>query len=192
MRQVELKPNPSPPMRDELPECLHLDRLDTPIGRALLVSDEDGYLRILDWEDHEDRMRLHLRRRYPSLMLDDDRAPTSIRDPLERYFAGELAALEEVPWRSEGTPFQQRVWDELTRIPVGATISYAMLAERIGKASAVRAVGLANGANPVGVVVPCHRVIGTNGSLTGYGGGLPRKRWLLRHEGALAEVELAL
>jgi methylated-DNA-[protein]-cysteine S-methyltransferase len=137
-------------------------------------------------------MRLHLRRRYPSLMLEDARAPASIRGPLERYFAGELAALVEVPWRSQGTPFQQRVWNELTRIPMGETISYAMLAERIGKASAVRAVGLANGANPVGVVVPCHRVIGTNGSLTGYGGGLPRKRWLLRHEGALVEAELAL
>ena len=186
-----MKPN-STHMPDQLPDRLHLDRLNTPIGRALLVSDDDGFLRILDWEDHEDRMRIHLRRRYGSVPLDEGRAPSPISGPLERYFAGELAALGEVPWRSEGTPFQQRVWDELTRIPMGETISYAMLADRIGKASAVRAVGLANGANPVSVVVPCHRVIGADGSLTGYGGGLPRKRWLLRHEGALVETELAL
>jgi methylated-DNA-[protein]-cysteine S-methyltransferase len=179
-------------MPEEPPERLHLDRLETPIGQALLVSDDEGLLRVLDWEDHEDRMHLHLRRRYGSLRIEEKRAPAPIREPLERYFAGELGALSEVPWRSEGTPFQHLVWNELTRIPVGETLSYAGLASRIGKGSAVRAVGLANGANPVGVVVPCHRVIGTNGSLTGYGGGIERKRWLLRHEGALQERELAL
>ena len=94
--------------------------------------------------------------------------------------------------RWQGTTFQHLVWDALTRIPVGETVSYGELADRIGKASAVRAVGLANGANPISVVVPCHRVIGSDGSLTGYGGGLPRKRWLLRHEGALPATELDL
>ena len=83
-----------------------------------------------------------------------------------------------------GTPFQRAVWAALRRIPAGETLSYGQLAAQIGKPKAVRAVGLANGSNPVGVVVPCHRVIGADGSLTGYGGGLPRKLWLLEHEGA--------
>jgi methylated-DNA-[protein]-cysteine S-methyltransferase len=171
---------------------LHLGRLDTPIGQALLISDDEGLLRLLDWQDHEERMRVILRRRYGAVRLEEGRAPERIRRPLARYFAGELKALHEVPFRSEGTPFQLRVWDALTKIPMGETTSYGALAERIGKPSAVRAVGLANGANPISVVVPCHRVIGSDGSLTGYGGGLERKRWLLRHEGALPETELAL
>lgn len=102
-----------------------------------------------------------------------------------RYFAGELAALDGVPVELNGTEFQKQVWLALRRIPSGATISYAELARRIGKASAVRAAGSANGANPVAVIVPCHRVIGSNGSLTGYGGGIERKQWLLAHEGVV-------
>jgi len=180
------------PRPERQPDRLHLDRLETPIGRALLVSDDEGVLRVLDWEDHEDRMRLYLRRRYGAPRIEEGRACEQIRLPLERYFAGELQALEQITWRSEGTPFQHLVWNALTRIPVGETLSYGALASHIGKASAVRAVGLANGTNPVGVVVPCHRVIGSNGSLTGYGGGMERKRWLLRHEGALPRAELDL
>jgi methylated-DNA-[protein]-cysteine S-methyltransferase len=171
---------------------LYLDSLDTPIGTALLVTDEDGALRLLDWEDHEERMRVLLRRQYGSVALERGPAPASIREPLERYFAGELAALSEIPWRTQGTPFQHLVWTALTGIPAGETLSYGALAARIGRASAVRAVGLANGANPVSVVVPCHRVIGAAGSLTGYGGGLERKRWLLRHEGAIRVSDLPL
>jgi methylated-DNA-[protein]-cysteine S-methyltransferase len=102
---------------------------------------------------------------------------------LRRYFAGELTALDAVPVELNGTDFQKQVWLALRRIPSGATISYAELARRIGKAPAVRAVGSANGANPVAVIVPCHRVIGSDGSLTGYGGGIERKQWLLAHEG---------
>ncbi len=98
------------------------------------------------------------------------------------YFDGELHAIDSLPTATEGTPFQQCVWRALREIPAGQTVSYGALANRIGKPSAVRAVGLANGANPIGIVVPCHRVIGANGSLTGYGGGLERKRWLLHHE----------
>ncbi|MBV8450462.1 MAG: methylated-DNA--[protein]-cysteine S-methyltransferase [Hyphomicrobiales bacterium] len=169
-----------------------LDRLDTPIGTALLVTDDDGNLRLLDWEDHEDRMRVLLRRGYGPVALGRGPAPAAVRLPLERYFAGELSALSEIPWRTQGTEFQQLVWRALADIAVGETMSYGALAARIGKASAVRAVGLANGANPVSVVVPCHRVIGSDGSLTGYGGGIERKRWLLRHEGATAAAELAL
>jgi methylated-DNA-[protein]-cysteine S-methyltransferase len=180
------------PMQEKPLDRLHIDRLDTPIGRALLASDDDGVLCVFDWEDHEDRMRVLLRRQYGPVRLEEGRAPGQIRLALERYFEGELEALAEIPWRTRGTPFQRRVWKALTDIPVGETLSYGALAHRIGKASAVRAVGLANGANPVSVVVPCHRVIGADGSLTGYGGGLERKRWLLRHEGALPETELPL
>ena len=171
---------------------LHLDRFDTPIGRALLVTDDGGALRLLDWEDHEERMRVLLRRQYGSVALEGGPAPDCVRRPLERYFAGDLSALSEIPWRAQGTAFQELVWRALTGIAAGETMSYGALAKRIGKANAVRAVGLANGANPVSVVVPCHRVIGSDGSLTGYGGGLERKRWLLRHEGALATTELEL
>lgn len=111
----------------------------------------------------------------------------ALRARLEAYFAGDLDALSAIEVRpASGTAFQRRVWEELRRIPAGETISYAELARRIGRPSAVRAVGAANGRNPIALVVPCHRVIGKDGSLTGYAGGLERKRWLLEHEGARA------
>jgi methylated-DNA-[protein]-cysteine S-methyltransferase len=103
---------------------------------------------------------------------------------MKNYFAGELGAIDDLPVKTAGTPFQRAVWSALREIPLGATESYGKLAERIGRPTAVRAVGLANGSNPIGIVVPCHRVIGANGSLTGYGGGMERKRWLLEHEKA--------
>jgi len=108
--------------------------------------------------------------------------PQGLRDAIERYFAGDVSAIDDIPAETAGTPFQRSVWNELRRIPSGAVISYGKLAEQIARPKAVRAVGLANGANPIGIVVPCHRVIGSNGSLTGYGAGLERKRWLLDHE----------
>jgi len=108
-----------------------------------------------------------------------------VANVLQRYFSGEISALDAVPVELNGTAFQKDVWQALRRIPSGATISYSELARRIGRAAAVRAVGAANGANPVAVIVPCHRVIGSNGSLIGYGGGLERKRWLLAHEGTV-------
>src|SRR5262249_24563412 len=104
---------------------------------------------------------------------------------MRRYFAGDLRAIEALVVDPGGTPFQQRVWAALRRIPVGTTVAYSALAQRIGDPLAVRAVAAANGQNPIGIVIPCHRVIGAAGSLVGYGGGLPRKRWLLAHEGAL-------
>lgn len=163
---------------------LTLDRLPTPIGDALLLTDDAGRLRALDWENYEGRMRLLARRHYGDAPLVEGRAPEAVLAALRGYFAGDLEALHAVPWRTNGTDFQRRVWSALCDIPVGETLSYAGLAARIGAPKAVRAVGLANGANPVGVVVPCHRVIGANCALTGYGGGLERKRWLLAHEGA--------
>jgi methylated-DNA-[protein]-cysteine S-methyltransferase len=102
------------------------------------------------------------------------------------YFDGDVRALDALPVKTQGTAFQSEVWAALRAIPVGQTRSYGQLAAAIGRPSAVRAVGLANGSNPVGVIVPCHRVIGANGTLTGYAGGLERKRWLLAHEAANA------
>lgn len=110
--------------------------------------------------------------------------PHGVRAAFEAYFGGRLDALSGLPLAPEGTAFQRRVWDELCRIPVGATITYSQLAERIGKPGATRAVGTANGRNPLGVVIPCHRVVAADGRLGGYTGGLPRKRWLLAHERA--------
>jgi methylated-DNA-[protein]-cysteine S-methyltransferase len=166
------------------PDVLTLERLPTPIGEALVVSDEQGTLRAFNWTDYEDRMLAWLERRYPAAARRQGRTPAALREPIAAYFAGAIEALEGLPWKAVGTPFQLTVWAALCTIPPGETLSYGQLAERIGRPRAVRAVGLANGANPIGVVVPCHRVIGANGTLTGYGGGLPRKRWLLGHEGA--------
>ena len=166
------------------PERLDLDRLATPIGEALIVTDESGYLRALDWSDYEPRMTQLLRRHYGSLAPQPGSAPGAVRRRLQRYFEGDVGCLSAIEWRTAGTPFQRRVWAALTAIPPGKTLSYGVLAMKLGCPKAVRAVGLANGANPVSVVVPCHRVIGADGSLTGYGGGLSRKRWLLAHEGA--------
>jgi methylated-DNA-[protein]-cysteine S-methyltransferase len=149
----------------------------------VLLQDDDAHVRALDWDDHEARMTDLLRRHYGArveLAAGDGSGDNVAR--LRRYFAGEIGALDEVPVATNGTPFQRAVWRELRAVRAGATISYAELARRIARPSAVRAVGHANGANPIGVVVPCHRVIGSDGSLTGYGGGLERKRWLLAHE----------
>jgi methylated-DNA-[protein]-cysteine S-methyltransferase len=164
---------------------LFLDRVPTPIGIALVVTADDGVLRAFDWADYEERMQRLLRRHYGADVRVDERpAPVAIRDALDAYFGGDVRRLDDIPCRTAGTPFQRRVWAGLREIPAGRTLSYGALATRLGVPAAVRAVGLANGQNPIGVVVPCHRVIGANGALTGYGGGLERKRWLLAHEGA--------
>jgi methylated-DNA-[protein]-cysteine S-methyltransferase len=170
------------------PETFCLDRLQTPIGIALLVTDPDGALRALDWEDYETRLRQLLRLQYGATILRDAPAPDDLKSALQRYFAGDLDGLKLIKWRVAGTPFQRKVWTALTAIPAGTTTSYGALAAQLGMPKAVRAVGLANGSNPISVVVPCHRVIGANGSLTGYGGGLPRKRWLLEHEGVVLKA----
>lgn len=161
-----------------------LDRFAAPPGDLLLVFDAEGRLRALDFVTHEERMQRLLRLHYGAVTLVERTAPEGIREPLERYFGGELDALDAVPTATGGTAFQRDVWTALRRIPAGTTQSYGQLAAAIGRPAAVRAVGLANGANPLGIVVPCHRVIGQNARLTGYGGGLERKRWLLAHEGA--------
>jgi methylated-DNA-[protein]-cysteine S-methyltransferase len=163
---------------------LFVDRVNTPIGELLLVSDNAGKLRAVDWTDYESRMLRLLRLHYGKngFKLEPAYNPHGLTDAIKRYFAGDVDAIGDIPVETVGTAFQRSVWNELRRIPSGAAISYGRLAERIARPKAVRAVGLANGANPIGIVVPCHRVIGSNGSLTGYGGGLERKRWLLEHE----------
>jgi methylated-DNA-[protein]-cysteine S-methyltransferase len=178
-------------MTSSPPERLILDRQPTPIGEALLVTDDAGRLRAFDFDSHEARMSALLGRHYGQVRPEIGAAPASLKTAVEAYFGGELAALGDIVWATAGTDFQRRVWTALTEIPVGSTWSYGRLAAHIGLPKAMRAVGLANGANPVAVVVPCHRVIGANGTLTGYGGGLDRKRWLLNHEGAVFRDEPA-
>ena len=140
-------------------------------------------MRALDFADFEARMMRLLGRHSPGFSLTDGRAPETVRRAVEAYFAGDVRALDGVAVKTGGTDFQRSVWAALRAIPAGETRSYGQLAAAIGSPKAVRAAGLANGQNPVAVIVPCHRVIGANGTLTGYAGGLERKRWLLRHEG---------
>ncbi len=168
---------------------LQLEHIPSPLGTILLAWTKDDELAALDFETHEARflhlLRLHHR---AGTTLTAARAPRTIREPIEAFFSSELTAIERVRVHLGGTPFERTVWNALRTIPVGTTTSYGRLAASLGKPKASRAVGRANGANPVGIVVPCHRVIGADGSLTGYGGGIERKRWLLEHEGARARA----
>jgi methylated-DNA-[protein]-cysteine S-methyltransferase len=167
-------------------QTFSLERLNTPTGPMLIVTDDEELLRAVDWEDHEPRMQRLMRIHYGAgtVRPRDGTGPSAACRSLQAYFAGELDAISGLPTATNGTEFQRTVWDALCRIPVGQTVSYGALAAQIGRPTARRAVGLANGANPIAIVVPCHRVIGANASLTGYGGGLERKRWLLAHEDA--------
>ena len=162
---------------------LFIDHLSSPIGTLTLAWD-DGALRALDFHGFEDRFQRLLESHYGKCQLKRAQMPDSFRAALDAYFKGNFSLIEALPVRTGGTSFQQQVWAALREIPAGTTMSYGELAIKIGKPSASRAVGGANGANPVGIVVPCHRVIGADGSLTGYGGGMERKRWLLEHERA--------
>jgi methylated-DNA-[protein]-cysteine S-methyltransferase len=161
---------------------LWLQRRPSPIGDMLLAWDAEARLRVLDFSDYEERMQTLLRLHYGDCELIDAALPDAISGALTRYFGGDIPAIGHVAVMSGGTDFQRAVWAELRNIPAGETISYGELAHRLGRPKAVRAVGGANGANPIGIVVPCHRVIGANGTLTGYGGGMHRKKWLLTHE----------
>lgn len=154
--------------------------IDSPVGPLTLVS-EAGYLTRLDMQD-----RTHPATDAGRWERDDDAFEQPVAQ-LGAYFAGQLHRFD-LPLRLVGTDFQRQVWAGLQQIPYGETLSYGQLAAKVGRAGASRAVGLANGRNPVGIIVPCHRVIGADGTLTGYGGGLDRKRWLLDHEQGLARV----
>lgn len=167
-------------------DTLRLVVVDSPLGQLTLAASDRGLAALL-FDVPGDRWLAALAARIgasaaspaASAILDE----TRVR--LDRYFAGEIRALEGLPVDPGGTPFQARVWAALCSIPAGRTISYRELAAAVGQPAAVRAVGAANGQNPVPLVVPCHRVIGASGKLVGYGGGLERKVWLLRHEKAL-------
>ncbi len=162
---------------------LTIDHLSSPIGTLLLVSDDDGRVRALDFDDYEARMLRLLKARYGGTTLAPGKASAPARRALDAYFAGNLTSIDDVSVATGGTAFQHTVCAVLRRIPAGTTTSYGVVAATIGHPSAMRAVGLAVGSNPVAIIVPCHRVIGADHSLTGYAGGLPRKRWLLEHEG---------
>lgn len=164
-----------------------LERVPTPLGEMLIATDEQGLLRALDWHDHEARMHELMRRQYPGELpqLRDTTQESTATQAMQAYFDGDIAVIHQLEVATGGTAFQRQIWTALRTIPDGETVSYGELARRIGNPAAVRAVGLANGANPISIVLPCHRVIGSNRSLTGYGGGLPRKQWLLQHENAL-------
>ncbi|MCY1042207.1 methylated-DNA--[protein]-cysteine S-methyltransferase [Corallococcus sp. bb12-1] len=161
-----------------------IDSTPTPTGPMLIVCDEAGQLRALDWEGYEARMHRLLRLHYgeDGCVLEPMKDPSGRTSALQAYLRGDISAINALPVATAGTAFQREVWRALRDIPAGTTTTYARLAERIGRPRAVRAVGAANGANPVGIVVPCHRVVGANASLTGYAGGIERKRWLLDHE----------
>ena len=145
-------------------------RLPSPIGTLVATTAADGTLHGLAFTDGDDAAAA---------------APPALADALSACFAGDLAALDALQVAPAGSAFQSRVWALLRTIPPGETRSYGDLAQALGQPGAARAVGLANGANPIAIVIPCHRVIGANGTLTGYAGGMDRKAWLLRHEGAL-------
>lgn len=162
-----------------------LDRMATPVGELVLIADEHGRLRAIDWSDHETRLMklLNTHCRAKPCQLRKQVNPGGLTGALQRYFFGELAVIDNLPVLIAGTEFQRAVWQQLRQIPCGETLTYGELATRIGRPSASRAVGMANGLNPVSIVVPCHRVIGSQGALTGYAGGVQRKQWLLQHEG---------
>ena len=176
-------------------QTFSLERIETATGPMLLVTDDQQRLRALDWDDHADRMHRLFQRSYgPDAVRVREtaaRGRSGAAWALAAYFEGELDAVADLPTAAEGTPFQRAVWAALRAIPAGQTLSYGALAARLGQPTAARAVGMANGANPIAIVVPCHRVIGANASLTGYGGGMERKRWLLEHESRALRLPFA-
>ncbi|MEY4474500.1 MAG: hypothetical protein RL248_267 [Pseudomonadota bacterium] len=166
-------------------ETFLIDKMATPQGELLLIADEENRLRAIDWVDHYDRLMKLLHNHYgaTAFTLVEKTNPGGLSDCIQRYFAGELSMIDNLPVKTAGTDFQHQVWKELRKIPCGETITYGELARRINRPTASRAVGMANRLNPISIVIPCHRVIGSQGTLTGYAGGVERKRWLLMHEG---------
>jgi methylated-DNA-[protein]-cysteine S-methyltransferase len=160
---------------------IDVKRVESPIG-PLTLAVRGARLCLLHFGSDDRSVAAALQRWYPDQRLASGAGAESVAERLSAYFAGEIAALDGIDVEMNGTPFQRRVWDALLDVHAGTTASYGEIARRIGSPAAVRAVGAANGANPIALVVPCHRIIGGSGSLTGYGGGLERKQWLLRHE----------
>lgn len=164
---------------------LYHDHFATPIGDSHLVCDEEGRLVLYGWYESGGWQRT-----LTGYEIRDEANPFGLRQAFADYFAGAVTRLDALPVAFAGSSFQNQVWEALRLIPAGETWSYGQLAKHLGDAKNARAVGLANGANPIALAVPCHRVIGSDGSLTGYGGGLPRKKWLLSHEAQHAATGL--
>ncbi len=160
---------------------LKLDTITSPIDDIMIVVDDDKMC-ALDYADYLPRMMKLLEKRYGPVQLTPVANPCGFSDLVRRYFAGEHRCLDAIPVSTGGTVFQQQVWLGLRDIAPGTTMTYGALAARVGRPTAYRAVGATNALNPIGIVLPCHRVIGADTSLTGYAGGLERKRWLLQHE----------
>ncbi|AFY43790.1 methylated-DNA--[protein]-cysteine S-methyltransferase [Nostoc sp. PCC 7107] len=160
---------------------LVIDKINSAIGTILIVTNREK-LCALDFADYEPRMLKLLNKRYGSFDFQYLKNPQGFSNQIQAYFDGDRTSLNNIPISTGGTVFQQQVWLALRTIPWGTTIAYAELAARIGKPKAYRAVGMANSLNPIALVLPCHRVVGANAALTGYAGGLERKRWLLNHE----------
>ena len=167
--------------RTTLSTRLEIARVPTPVGGLMLAVSERG-LCALHFADREAPFRRSLEQRFPGHSTARGPRADAVAARLREYLAGAVGVVDTLDVDTGGTPFQQEVWCALRDIPAGEPISYGELARRIGRPGAQRAVGAANGANPVSIVVPCHRVIASDGSLHGYGGGLDRKRWLLDHE----------
>jgi len=164
---------------------LHHDEFKSPLGQILFVSDDEAICSLY-FDNFGDRMMAALKRRFDSLEFRRHSDPHKLKRSLRDYFDGDLHAFDSTRVITGGTPFQEQVWKALRLIPAGQTWSYGQLAACVKRPLAARAVGHANSLNPVSIIVPCHRVIGASSALVGYGGGLERKRWLLRHEGALS------
>ena len=164
--------------------ALLLEAIKTPLGGFLVLSDSAGVVHAADFADCEARLWALLRRNRGAAPLDIERGavPTALKDKVAAYFAGDVRALDSIVLAPRGTDFQSTLWTALRTVPPGSTLSYAAMAAAIGRPTAVRAVGHANGANPFCIIVPCHRLIGADGSLVGYSGGRKRKQWLLDHE----------
>ena len=165
---------------------LTLSTLPSPIGPLAVACDADGRLRGVSFGEGLERS---MGRTWPGATLAEGEAPEAVRTGLEAYFADDPAALARIDWSLDGAAagdgFQMRVWRALAEIPAGVTISYGEMAKRAGEPGAAQAAGVALNRNPIPLVLPCHRVVGADGAMVGFGGGLERKTWLLRHEGAL-------
>jgi methylated-DNA-[protein]-cysteine S-methyltransferase len=163
---------------------LFLHRIASPLGVILLVTDAQDRVRALDFDDYAARMLSLLTAHYGHYNLTAAAAPSSAEPALQRYFAGEPDALKDIDTATNGSDFQQRVWSALRQSPPARMTTYGKLAIQLGQHNGARAVGSANACNPIAIIVPCHRVVGANGKLTGFAGGLARKAWLLSHERA--------
>jgi len=173
--------------RSKIMMTLLEDTIPTPLGQLTIISDEQQNLRAVEWQEYRDRMRRLLNIHYGTqgFRLRQLENAGGLSAQLTRYFDGDLTVIRQLAVATNGTDFQRSVWNMLREIPCGSVLRYGEMAAMLGRAGAARAVGAANGSNPISIVVPCHRVIGANGTLTGYAGGVQRKQWLLKHEGYL-------